>query len=167
MNGKICPKCDFTNVQGAVCCGSCGEDISASEITDVEVKPTANPVQNVQATENTINETKNIKMMDRVLLFFVRLVGGKYGLAKTFWLYGLLVGIVFNVAKLAAQTSHLQILYVGIVIVHFMYLPLLLIGAWRASDAYQGNKAWPILVKISIVIAPISIAFDIYMRFIK
>ena len=36
MKGKICPTCNFKNVQGACNCGSCGEDISAVAITEME-----------------------------------------------------------------------------------------------------------------------------------
>ena len=35
MKGKLCPVCSFTNVQSAVCCGSCGADISSIAITDM------------------------------------------------------------------------------------------------------------------------------------
>ena len=88
---------------------------------------------------------------------FSRLVDGDYGLAKTYWLFGVLVNVVFNVLfKVIESTASnpRQALAQMLILtsIGVAYGVVVIIGTWRASSKYQGPKFWAILAKIMVVI---------------
>ena len=81
--------------------------------------------------------------------FFSKLVNGDFGLAKTYWLYGFLVGLIINVlTRIVPSLGALAV----ILAVAIPYQVMVLLGVWRAADKYQGRKAWAILAKIATVL---------------
>ena len=91
--------------------------------------------------------------------FFSKLAGGEFGLAKTYWLYGVLVGVVANVS-----TSFITSIF-GLVVTMIVYtayeIPVLM-GIWRASDKYQGPNAWAVLAKIAVILGAIMLAYGLF-----
>ena len=85
---------------------------------------------------------------------FSRLANGDYGLAKTYWLYGVVIGVALNMV-LRVVTS-LGMLAVAIVLVT-IYQAMVLLGTWRAASRYQGWKGWAILAKIATVLGWLSV----------
>jgi len=87
--------------------------------------------------------------------FYLKLVRGEFGLFKTYWLYGVLVGFVVvllieritKVGDFSRLGKHLVPF-----LVYSVYQIPVLIGAWRASNNYTGLKVWAILAKITIVL---------------
>ena len=86
--------------------------------------------------------------------FFSRLTSGDFGLAKTYWLYGVVISVAINMA-LKVVTS-LGVLAVAIVLV-IIYQAMVLLGIWRAASRYQGWKGWAILAKIATVLGWLSV----------
>jgi hypothetical protein len=86
--------------------------------------------------------------------FFAKLVNGDYGLARTYWVYGVLVGIVVNVITIPVTSIALLIM---IMLAHAVYGVAVLTGVWRASDRYTGPAVWAVLAKIAVVLGAISI----------
>ncbi len=86
--------------------------------------------------------------------FFSRLASGDFGLAKTYWLYGLVISVAINMA-LKVVTS-LGVLAVAILAVT-LYQVIVLLGIWRAASRYQGWKVWAILAKIATVLGWLSV----------
>jgi tetrahydromethanopterin S-methyltransferase subunit G len=81
--------------------------------------------------------------------FFSKLVNGDFGLAKTYWLYGFVVGLIINVlTRIIPSLGALAV----ILAVAIPYQIMVLLGVWRAADKYQGRKAWAILAKIATVL---------------
>lgn len=81
--------------------------------------------------------------------FVSKLVNGDFGLAKTYWLYGFVVGIVINVlTRIVPSLGALTV----ILALAIPYQVMVLLGVWRAADKYQGRKAWAILAKIAAVL---------------
>lgn len=84
--------------------------------------------------------------------FFNTLMCGDFGLAKTYWLYGVVVQMIGNMLLTAVAPS------LGATLVLILHLALMIywvvaaIGTWRAADRYQGNKLWPVLAKVAIVL---------------
>lgn len=77
---------------------------------------------------------------------------GRAGLAKTYWLWGVLSGIPWSLAlSLVTPGSNLAILAVLALVVYYVIVH---VGLWRAASQYQGFKAWAILAKISVLITP-------------
>ena len=82
----------------------------------------------------------------------VNLWNGRAGLAKTYWLWGVLSGIPFGLAlSLVTPGSKLAILAV---LAFVTYYVIVHVGLWRAASQYQGPKTWAILAKLAVVITP-------------
>lgn len=81
--------------------------------------------------------------------FFSKLISGDFGLAKTYWLFGMVVGIVFNlIIKVMPSLGAVAI----VLAVATVYQVMVLLGVWRSSNRYQGWKVWAILAKIAAVL---------------
>ena len=77
---------------------------------------------------------------------------GRPGLAKTYWLWGVLSGIPWGIAlSLVKPGSNLAIL---VVLAFFAYYVIIHVGIWRAASEYEGAKTWAILAKIAVAITP-------------
>lgn len=88
---------------------------------------------------------------------FSKLINGDLGLAKTYWLYGVLVGLFVNlIAGAITSTSFLIIL----VIIYTAYEIPVLIGIWRAAGKYQGLKVWAVLAKIAVILGAIMLTIS-------
>lgn len=78
--------------------------------------------------------------------------GGRDGLAKTYWLWGVLSGIPWGIAlSLVTPGSNLAIL---VVLAFVTYYVVVHVGIWRAASQYQGAKSWSILAKAAVAITP-------------
>ena len=86
------------------------------------------------------------------------LADGKFGLAKTFWLFGVAAGIIFSIIIRFISNQHaVNIIYMVI----FFYNIFYLIGVWSSSDLYKGFKLWKILAKLHVVFGAVGIIFFI------
>lgn len=90
--------------------------------------------------------------------FFWRLVSGDYGLARTYWLYGVLTTAL---AGWIARAIDSVIPTLGLVLhVALMgYVILCLVGVWRAADRYQGPVLWALLARGAVIASIMSAAF--------
>lgn len=90
--------------------------------------------------------------------FFGKLANGDFGLAKTYWLYGVLVGIVVNIISIVVTSVG------GVVILILAYtayeIPVIM-GTWRAANKYEGPKIWVFLAKIAVVLGAIMLAISL------
>ena len=93
--------------------------------------------------------------------FFGKLANGDYGLAKTYWLYGVLVGAVVSLISKAFTSAGVVL---TLMFAHAVYWIPVAIGTWRAANKYQGPKIWAILAKIAIVIGAIMLAVGLLAR---
>lgn len=77
---------------------------------------------------------------------------GRAGLAKTYWLWGVLGNIPWAIAlQFVTPGTELAIVTVlGFV----AYVVMVNVGIWRAASQYQGLKLWAILAKIAVAILP-------------
>ena len=79
--------------------------------------------------------------------------GGRSGLARTYWLWGVLSGIPWGIAlSLVTPGSAPAILAVLALVVYYVMVH---VGIWRAASQYQGAKVWAILAKIAVLITPV------------
>jgi len=84
--------------------------------------------------------------------FFGKLANGDFGLAKTYWLYGVLVGFIVNIAIKPITSIGLLVI---IMLAYTAYEILVFMGTWRAANKYQGSKIWAALAKIAVVLGVI------------
>lgn len=90
--------------------------------------------------------------------FFGKLVNGDFGLAKTYWLYGVLVGIAVNlVSRGITSTETLMFL----IIAYTAYEVPVLIGTWRAASLYKGPSVWAILAKAAVMLGALMLVISL------
>lgn len=89
--------------------------------------------------------------------FFRQLVNGDFGLAKTYWLYGVLVGVFANI--LSSVITSIDALVIFMIIYTAYEIPVF-IGIWSASDKYQGPSVWAVLSKIAVILGVIMLAIN-------
>lgn len=81
---------------------------------------------------------------------------GDVPLVKTYWIYGVGVSLLLNVALLALTSMlssvpavSLPLFVLGILSI--LYTLFIAVGIWRSASKYQGNKVWAVLAKIMVV----------------
>jgi hypothetical protein len=90
--------------------------------------------------------------------YFTKLINGDFGLAKTYWLFGVVVGVVTQLIIIAVPSRPLfLILFFGFRI----YEVPLLIGIWRASNKYIGNEFWSGISKFAVVVAWVLLVYEL------
>ena len=82
--------------------------------------------------------------------FFRKLRDGDYGLAKTYWGWGVGIGFLFGI--LISVLSHIPILGLLFSIFMIFYQITLWIGIWRASYRYHGPKIWAVLARVAVIL---------------
>lgn len=85
--------------------------------------------------------------------FISRLIRGDLGLAKTYWLFGVL-GNIFLSLPLPFIAEELIFVFSLPVL---SYSVVLLIAVWRAANRYRGPKYWATLAKIATVLGWIQV----------
>lgn len=85
---------------------------------------------------------------------------GDVSLVKTYWLFGVVVGICFAItfAFVEYQSSGLSegfgpVFIIGLIVAYFIYGIFINIAIWRSANKYQGPKRWAILAKIMVLIS--------------
>ena len=93
--------------------------------------------------------------------FLKKLKDGDFGLAKTFWIYNILIGAVIQfifvgmdvIIESEESSASMLLMVVAISIIVVIYAIICLIGLWKAASKYTGPRVWPVLTKIWIVFA--------------
>ena len=94
--------------------------------------------------------------------FLTKLANGDFGLAKTYWLYGVAVSIIVNlifktITKTITSAEFLAILLLW----YTAYEILVLMGIWRATNKYRGLKVWAVLAKIAVVLGALTLVLSL------
>ena len=93
--------------------------------------------------------------------FFRRLVRGDFGLARTYWLFNVLVGFAIYVLVGAVGSAGSQptasLVVAGIWFGYVPYQVLVLIGVWKAAGTYRGLALWSVLARVAAVLGSIGV----------
>ena len=92
-----------------------------------------------------------------MIAFLTRLGRGEFGLAKTYWFGWVLsdiawlvpaaiVGLIVQLAGDLATTLTLAVLAP----LYLAYNLLVMVGVWRAADAYRGWRGWAVWAKFNV-----------------
>ena len=86
--------------------------------------------------------------------FFVKFWNGDLSLPMSYWLVGIVFGLVvgFSIGMLAYSMG------IPESAINFLILPWAIystVGIWRSSDKYKGPKFWSVLTKIFLIIGVI------------
>jgi hypothetical protein len=86
-----------------------------------------------------------------------RLWRGEIGLARTFWIYGVVVSAVLsqiafrlNIIR-PPRSAWIDIAAPAVTIISGVYLLFAAVAVWRSASRYRGQAVWPILAKLSVV----------------
>lgn len=92
--------------------------------------------------------------------FFTKLANGDYGLPRTYWLFGVLVGVIVGIAARTIESTAAVVIFV---LVYAAYSVLVLMGVWQAASRYAGPKIWPVLAKIAVVLGALMLAVSLLL----
>mgnify|MGYP001766856759 CR=1 FL=1 len=89
--------------------------------------------------------------------FFPKLITGEYGLAKTFWIFGIIPDFIIYPVIMIIENSlnhnhDIPSILVFMLITYLIYRPIVLIGTWHASTAYSGLKLWKYLSRAHVIL---------------
>ena len=95
--------------------------------------------------------------------FLKKLRDGDYGLAKTYWIYGMVVnifvGFIIRLILMGMRRDGILLAF-GVVIMDIIYTAFFQApGLWNAAKRYKGSKIWAILGQVIAVLAVIASAF--------
>jgi len=168
----ICPFCKEEIKDRAIKCKHCRSVLSSSA-TDKETINIQNiPLPEVMK-ESNIPETMKWKEQSGELLrkpreseedktfstnqqqaFFSSLANGDFGLARTYWLYGVLIGgimqVIFPMVMFVGDSAAWSIVCTA-------YMIPVLVGTWRAANRYQGSRIWAVLGQIWVVLSVVGL----------
>ncbi|MGY0215861.1 hypothetical protein ACWJJH_00580 [Endozoicomonadaceae bacterium StTr2] len=93
---------------------------------------------------------------------FLNLIAGHYGLAKTYWLYGLAAMFAIN-EVLEPITVTLLGSYAGCLFIPLQagYLTAAAVGVFRAANRFRGNPVWPFLAKMTTGFAMLTLLLSL------
>ena len=100
-------------------------------------------------------------------MFINKLWLGEFSLAKTYWLFYVIVWGLFSlpIRWFSATTERLQAEYANIAMISLClfvaYGSIALVGLWRSASKYQGSKLWSVLAKIIVCIGVLIQIFTI------
>lgn len=88
--------------------------------------------------------------------FFALLIKGEFGLARTYWLFGVALGLVAIIAMASMPSMPFVTLFATI---YGLFAAVVLVGIWRAGSAYQGPVIWPLLARLTGVAGFVALFF--------
>ena len=97
-------------------------------------------------------ENRSIKVAAETkrLSFYEKFIGGEFGLAKTYWLLGILPSFFVGIA-VRTVSSYTLAYWIGAAFV--TYQIALLVALWNAGKKYQGWRVWPVLAFVMVLLA--------------
>lgn len=93
-----------------------------------------------------------------------KLISGEYGLAKTYWLFGVVIGFLASVLLQILGAVGAPGGLLGIFgFVAISYNCAVLKGIWKAADQYRGPQLWAVLGKVAVVLGALQIVALIFI----
>ncbi|WP_295384150.1 hypothetical protein [uncultured Thiodictyon sp.] len=114
----------------------------------------------VEDEEPAVRPMQQIPYSERTQGFFSNFIEGNYGLAKTFWVYGVVFGVVFNwllnvLALWIVAVTELRDVLVIFTFTSIAYHVFVSIGVFAAASKYGGSKIWAILAYVYVFMVAI------------
>ncbi|MCX8146793.1 MAG: zinc ribbon domain-containing protein, partial [Azovibrio sp.] len=141
----FCNKCGTEAVADAKFCSNCGGPLIQMASTLVAPSSSTPPPTDVSAESSDG--------------FFAKLSRGDFGLARTYWLYGVLVGVIVNIVVDIVFSIIKSPGFLAIALLAYTaYEVPVIMGIWRAATKYTGPKIWAVLAKIACVLGALMLA---------
>jgi hypothetical protein len=121
--------------------------------------------ENDNANKTLVEEENNSNFttaVEKVVADFVaKLWKGNFGLAMTYWVYGVLGGIVWSVSILALNAEKESDLEKFIFFLMGAYYFVIYVGIWQSANKFTGSKVWAVLAKFVVVIVVLPTAIKL------
>lgn len=112
-------------------------------------EPTPNNTNELN-TQQTVTDNCTTSVQTIEKSFLSKLVAGDYGLAKTYWQFGVLVNIILGIIEKLITPDIPSLI---LTFLSSTYSVFVMLGVWRASKKYEGAKFWSILAKFMCIVA--------------
>lgn len=99
--------------------------------------------------------------------FLVDIWTGNRGLAFTYWVYGVLGGIVWAVVIFALNIGPDSGFLTFLLSLMTAYYCVVYVGIWQAATKYSGNKIWAVLAKFVVIVTALPIFIKISKWYIS
>lgn len=84
---------------------------------------------------------------------------GEMPLARAFWGLGVLAAVLFNTAYMVIEAHSIDLairgihrpLMITLLIVQYIYTPLVFVAIWRSAGRYPGRRSWAWLARLAVV----------------
>jgi len=99
--------------------------------------------------------------------FITRIWKGNAGLAMTYWIYGVVAGLIWSIALEIIQPvpgSGTAKVFLSCMAAYFV---VIYVGIWRAANKYKGRKAWISLAKFAVVIGALVVVIPVAIGFFQ
>lgn len=153
----FCSNCGTETSPNASFCAKCGSPL-ATDLGPRAFSPSRRQHHDVEPPQyaangplGSVGEAASAHLQDQGRWFPLRLAAGSYGLAKTFWIYGILIWMTYVVVEtllVMSKGTQAHTIAIGIPFVFIAYLFVLIPGIWNAANKHQGSKLFAILAKI-------------------
>jgi len=87
-------------------------------------------------------------MVESIKSFFLRFLSGRFGLANTFWIYGVLIALTLDFLTSYVSALWQVVFLAAFIFTHFV---LIVIAVWNASKLYIGRQLWKWLARIAVI----------------
>lgn len=85
--------------------------------------------------------------------FLFRLWRGEYSLARTYWGFGALVSVCWQLALWLMALDPAGWLFMGLHVVMAVYFCVVYVGIWRAAGRYRGSRIWAWLARLAVALS--------------
>jgi len=97
--------------------------------------------------------------------FIKKLIDGDFGLAKTYWLFGVVGGIALNLLMMLVILTGSVVLIVTAMLLSFAFATAIFIAIWNSATKYSGSKFWSVLAKIIVVLNVVGLVLTVINAF--
>lgn len=146
----FCSQCGTELAANAKFCAGCGTSLAGSSTA-----PKAS------STAAATSESKRG--------FLSKLSSGDYGLAKTFWIYGVTVSVLFGITERVMSYTMLGVdqssKFIAIFVLMYTAFQLFVtVGTWNSAKRYMGAKIWSVLAMVTCMLSFFGLASNIISR---
>lgn len=96
------------------------------------------------------NNSNGVATETRNLNFYEKFTAGEFGLAKTYWLLGVLPAFFVGLAMRMVSTNT-SVFWIGALFIGYQLI--LLVAIWNAGKKYKGSRVWPVLAFLMVLTA--------------
>lgn len=156
-NTIVCASCGHPVSLGTTKCSYCSNFWTLEDIDSIRTDQLRLAQADPSLKGGNGDSTGTRQLLNPNAGFLSNLFDGNYGLPKTYWLYGFLVGwILTGVSLLIILTSkspEISKLVLAVIIGYQIYIS---IAVFNAARKYDGSAIWKNLARIAIIISALN-----------